>query len=185
MHLRRMKVDRASSDPSPNPEHAWKLLSLTNEWIRHSDAKAGVTLAFTGALGTMLFNLASDFAARSAFFDVTVVLAGVLLALTALFCGLTLTPRIKDTDADPEVINRLFFASITRHFQDRRPEYAEVLGALTNSPTELVRDLADQIHANARIATVKAEFATRAIRAALVAGVAVAIVAVIIGVTNT
>lgn len=32
-----------------------------NEWIRHSDAKAGVTLVFIGVLGTMLFNLVREF----------------------------------------------------------------------------------------------------------------------------
>ena len=59
----------------PNPDHAWKLLGLVNEWIRHSDAKAGVTLAFTGVLGAMAFNLAKDFEQRSFLFDSVVVLA--------------------------------------------------------------------------------------------------------------
>lgn len=45
---------------TPNPEHAWRTLVLMNEWIRHSDAKAGVTLALAGVLGTMVSNLSEE-----------------------------------------------------------------------------------------------------------------------------
>lgn len=168
----------------PNPDHAWKLLGLVNEWIRHSDAKAGVTLAFTGVLGAMAFNLAKDFEQRSFLFDSVVVLASVLIVLTAALCGWTLTPRVNDKDVDPEAINRLFFASISLHFKGDRPRYSEVLSTLTADPHELVKDLADQIHANAKIATVKAKYAKWAIRSALAAGTAVAVLATIIGITN-
>lgn len=181
LHFRSRAAVRAAAAP-PNAEHAWKLLSLVNEWIRHSDAKAAVTLAFTGALGTMLFNLVKDFTPRTLVFDVVVVATCGLLVLTAALCGWTLTPRVNDKDVDPESINRVFFASITRHFEGDRPRYKEVLGTLTADPHELVRDLADQIHANAKIATVKAKWAKWAIRSALGAGAGVAGVAAIIGV---
>jgi hypothetical protein len=170
--------------PSPNPDQAWKLLSLVNEWIRHSDAKAGVTLAFTGALGAMTFNLASGFETRTLLFDVVVVVACVLLTVTAGLCGWTLTPRVNDKDADPESINRLFFASISHHFKGERPRYSEVLSTLTADPHELIKDLADQIHSNAGIATLKAKYAKWAIRSALATGLAVAILAITIGITN-
>lgn len=169
---------------APNPEHAWKLLALTNEWIRHSDAKAGVTLAFTGVLGTMIFNLVKGFEARSILFDVVVVVACALLALTAALCGWTLTPRVDDKDVDPATINRVFFASISRHYKGDRPGYGAVLSTLTADPHELVKDLADQIHANAKIATLKAKYAKWAIRSALAAGASVAAIAVVIGMTN-
>ena len=167
--------------PEPDPDHAWKLLSLVNEWIRHSDAKAGVTLAFVGALGTMLFNLANGFAQRSLLFDVIVVIACALLGLTAALCGWSLTPRVNDKDVDPEAINRVFFASIARHFKGDRPGYTEVLGTLTSDPRELVRDLADQVHANAKIATLKAKYVKWAIRSALGSGACVAMVAIVVG----
>lgn len=167
--------------PEPDPDHAWKLLSLVNEWIRHSDAKSGVTLAFVGALGTMLFNLANGFEPRSLFFDVIVVIACALLGLTTALCGWTLTPRVDDKDVDPEAINRVFFASIARHFKGDRPGYTEVLSTLTSDPHELVRDLADQVHANAKIATLKAKYVKWAIRSALGAGACVALVAIIVG----
>lgn len=156
-----------------------------NEWIRHSDAKAGVTLAFAGVLATMTFNLVKDFQPRDTMFDVLTVAACVLLVLTAALCAWTLTPRLKDRDADSEAINRLFFASIDRHFRGERKRYSEVLRTLTADPVELVADLADQIHANARIATVKASCAKWAIRSALAAGAAVALLAVLVGITNS
>lgn len=175
--------DRATA--GPNPDHAWKVLALVNEWIRHSDAKASVTLAFTGVLGTMTFNLARDFESRSPIFDALVVVACALLVLTGGLCGWTLTPRVNDKDADRDAINRLFFASISRSFKGRREEYVDVLHTLTADPVQLTRDLADQIHANARIATTKAKFAKWAMRSAFAAGATVAALAIVIGSTNT
>lgn len=84
------------SSPGPNPDHAWKTLALMNEWIRHSDAKAGVTLAFAGVMATTTFNLAKDFTPRSVVFDSLVVIACILLICTGALCGWTLTPRVKD-----------------------------------------------------------------------------------------
>lgn len=173
------------SSPEPNPDHAWRTLALMNEWIRHSDAKAGVTLAFTGVMATTTFNLAKDFTPRTAVFDNLVVIACLLLILTGALCGWTLTPRVKDKDADRDAINRLFFASIHRNFRGKRQEYSEIFQTLTSDPVELTRDLADQIHVNARIATVKATAAKWAIRCALAAGAAIAVLALIIGATNS
>lgn len=172
---------RSDEPPAPNPDHAWKLLTLVNEWIRHSDTKAGATLAFTGVLGTMLFNLVRIPTARSLPFDLIVVAGCCFLLLTAALCAMTLTPRVDDSDADPGAINRLFFDSISRNFRGDRPRYTEVLSTLTSDPYELVKDLAHQVHANAKIATLKAKFAKWAIRSALAAGGCVATVALIIG----
>ena len=173
------------SSPEPNPDHAWKTLALMNEWIRHSDAKAGVTLAFTGVMATTTFNLAKDFTPRTALFDTLVVIASFLLLITGAMCGWTLTPRVKDKDADRDAINRLFFASIDRNFRGKRQEYSEVLHTLTSDPVELTKDLADQIHVNARIATAKATAAKWAIRCALAAGAAIAVLALVVGITNS
>ncbi|MDK8796150.1 DUF5706 domain-containing protein [Corynebacterium sp. MSK041] len=156
-----------------------------NEWIRHSDAKASVTLAFTGVMATMTYNLAKDFTPRTALFDALVFIVCFLLLLTGAFCGWTLTPRVKDKDADRDAINRLFFGSIDQNFSGKRREYSEVLHALTSEPVELMKDLADQIHVNARIATVKASTAKWAIRCALAAGAAIAVLAVFVGITNS
>lgn len=166
----------------PNPDHAWRVLSLVNEWIRHSDAKAGVTLAFTGALGAMLFKLAAGSTVRSVVFDTFIVVSSIFLLLTAALCGWTLTPRMSDRYANPASTNRLFFGSISKHFAGDRVRYTEALSAMTSDPKELLKDLADQIHANALIATLKVRYAKLAIRSALMSAACVAIVALIVGV---
>jgi uncharacterized membrane protein len=179
-----LQISPEASLPVPNPDHAWKALSLVNEWIRHSDAKAGVTLAFAGVLGATLFNLAKDNTTRSFAFDLFVVIGCASLLLTAGLCAWTLTPRIDDRDSGVESINRLFFASISRHFKGDRLGYAEVLTTLTSNPEELVKDLANQIHANATIATLKSAYAKWAIRSALLSGACVGAVALIIGING-
>lgn len=174
-----------ASSPEPNPDHAWKTLALVNEWIRHSDAKASVTLAFTGVMATMTYNLAKDVTSRTVLFDTLVGLTCLLLFITGAWCGWTLTPRVKDKDADRDAINRLFFGSIDRNFRGKRHEYSEVLHVLTSNPVELTKDLADQIHVNARIVTVKASAAKWAIRYALAAGAAIAVLSLVVGITNS
>lgn len=159
---------------------AWKTLSLVNEWIRHSDAKAGIALAFVGALATMLFNLVGDFHERSAGFDVLVFSTCFLLLVGGILCGWTLTPRVRDTQEVPESTpNRLFFVSIAREYNRR--EYREALNRLTLMSDSLLEDLADQIHANARISTIKSRCAKWAIRAVLSAALCVALIAAIVG----
>lgn len=176
--------------PDPNPDHAWKALALVNEWIRHADTKAAVTLAFTGVLATMTFNLVKDFQSRSALFDVLVVLACALIVITGALCGLTLLPRFTDKDQGDDanveevVVNRLFYASISSGFKGQRRQYSDVMHTLTADPVELTRDLSDQIHANAQIATVKNQWIRWAIRAALFTGATVSAIAIVIGVSN-
>lgn len=77
------------------------------------------------------------------------------------------------------------FGSIDRNFRGKRHEYSEVLHVLTSNPVELTKDLADQIHVNARIATVKASAAKWAIRYALAAGAAIAVLSLVVGITNS
>lgn len=188
-----MPEPRVEAVPDPNPDHAWKALALVNEWIRHADTKAAVTLAFTGVLGTMTFNLVKDFQHRTWLFDVFVIVACVLLVATGALCGWTLTPRFtekkrnksvdREVEAD-DVVNRLFYGSIAKGFKGKRRQYSDVMHALTADPVELTRDLADQIHTNAEIATTKNFWVKWAIRAALLAGAAVAGVAIVIGATN-
>ncbi|MFI8664621.1 Pycsar system effector family protein [Rhodococcus qingshengii] len=161
-------------------DHAWKLLALVNEWIRHADAKATAGLAFTGALGTLLYNLVKNQSDAGIALNTFTVLAVISLGFALLFCGLTLTPRIKVSDANPESINKIFFASIAENYKDGQLEYRDVLKTLTEDPAALISDLADQIHANAEIATIKSRHTQYAIRFVLGAGVLIGAVAALV-----
>lgn len=170
------------SMPQPNPDHAWKQLSLVNEWIRHSDAKAGATLAVTGVLATMTFNLSNHLAGRTLLTDVLQVAIVLLLILTGFLGGWTLAPRIRDRAANPDVPNRLYFGSIATGFT--QATYRAALISLMADPVALVGDLADQIYVNAMIATAKAQRVKWAVRGAFATVPLVAALAVVVGVIN-
>ncbi|UJH71809.1 Pycsar system effector family protein [Ornithinimicrobium sp. INDO-MA30-4] len=159
-------------------EQAWKLLSMVNEWIRFADAKAGATLAFSGAMGTLLYNVVNELHRRTAWLDVTVVMTCALLFAAVLLAGWTIAPRIKDKDAVPDTVNSLFFASIAANYRGKRLAYRDELSRLSIDSQALVEELADQIHANATIATAKNQRVAWAVRAGLVAGVLLALVTI-------
>ncbi|MGD8150433.1 Pycsar system effector family protein [Ornithinimicrobium sp. Y1694] len=162
-------------------EQAWKLLSMVNEWIRFADAKAGATLAFSGVMGTLLYNLVKDLHQRTTWLDVTVVLTCTLLFLAVLLAGWTIAPRMKGKDVVPDTINNLYFASIAANYKGNRLAYREELGRLSTDSQALVEELADQIHVNATIATAKNQRVAWAVRAGLVAGLLLALVTIQVG----
>jgi Family of unknown function (DUF5706) len=184
----RRAIPPTLADPGPaeavatvNAEHGWKLLSLVNEWIRFADAKAGATLAFAGAMGTLLFNLVKNLTQTGCLLDVTVVATCVLLFAAVLLAGWAIAPRMKDKDVVPDTISRLFFASIAKTYKGKRVEYRDEVKRLTTDTESLVLELADQIHANAGIATTKTQRVTWAVRSALASGVLLAIVTIQVG----
>lgn len=174
------------------PDHAWKVLATTNEWIRHADAKAGVTLAFVGVTGTTLLNLVKDEGAWSLFLNI-LVFADLLALLSAVsFAYFALSPRTKTRDeqrkwlqrkkgqrqsgattaekaAQQDQINLLFFGHIATHYKDQGPSYHEVLTLITKDRERLTGQIAAQIHENSHVATNKFKNVDRAIKAELAA----------------
>ncbi|KIC60171.1 hypothetical protein RM52_01885 [Microbacterium hominis] len=137
-------------------------------------------------LATLLFNLVKDFGPRTTCFDLIVVVACALLFVAGALCAWTLAPRTNDDDdGKDDPINRLFFGSISKNFKGNRPGYVDVIHTLTADPDELTRDLARQIHANAKIATSKMRWSKWAIRSAIGASTAIAVVAILIGISNS
>lgn len=168
---------------TPNPEHAWRTLSLMNEWIRHADAKAGVTLALTGVLGTMLFTLSEKVDDWTRFSASVVIFTCLCLGATVVLCGLTLIPRTRRPGRNPAP-NMLFFGSIAGHYKDHRQKFRTEFNTLSSNPETLTSEIADQIHANAHIATTKTSRATWAIAAILLASIGVGLFALIIATTT-
>ena len=189
----------------PDPDHAWKALGLVNDWIKHADAKVGATLAGSGVVAVLLYNLVknqtepggwlSTFAVSCA---VATVLAGVCSAL-ALMPRLTITPiwqrlksrtltmrpgveRLDEPREDP--VNLLFFSNIAKQYKGDSPTYVLVLHALTADPNELTKQIAHQVHANATVAHRKFTWADRATKLLSAALVLLAVVALIVGSAN-
>lgn len=192
----RRKGRRPASDvphTHPQPDHAWKALTVTNEWIRHADAKTAAVLAFAGVTAGVQFNLVKDISTWSVWLTVSSSVVVVALLLTVWFAGRALFPRTSptsdpknapgiDQQAESEVVgNLLFFGDVVKHYGETRPTYRQVLTVLTSSPQQLTEQIADQIHANAHIATTKMKKVNGAIICGLVAVGAVGINAFLIG----
>lgn len=166
-----MALFRRGADPSAEPDHAWKVLSTTNEWIRHADAKTGVTLAFVGVTGTTLFNLARSEEQWSFLFNIA-VFACLGTLVTAIVCGgFALFPRTKTRKEGTaeDQINLLFFGHVTAHYKNDGPSYQEVLRLITTDKDRLTNQIASQIHENSHVAVLKFKYVNRAIQAELAA----------------
>ncbi|MCH5644439.1 Pycsar system effector family protein [Gordonia sp. ABSL49_1] len=165
----------------PDPDHAWKALLKINDWIRQADAKATVTLAFTGALATLLYNMVSGLVHTGVWVNILAVLSTGLLVIAGISCGLTLTPRIKDTLRSSENrISVLFYGAINQHYGKDRDKFCAEIEDLTKDPTRLTLELARQIHINSRIASEKTVRVQWAIRAMVTGGFAIAAIAALI-----
>jgi hypothetical protein len=167
------------SPTAPQPDHAWKALSITNEWVRHADTKTGVTLAFVGATTTVLFNLVKDEDHWTCLLVGAVAVCAAALFVSVVCAWLALFPRVKGRpstgdEPDEDAVNLLFFGHVSSHYSKDRPTYLQVLSTLTTDPARLTRQVAAQIHENSHIATTKFKYVNRAIMAEMVAvGVAV------------
>jgi Family of unknown function (DUF5706) len=168
----------------PQPDHAWKALSITNEWVRHADTKTGVTLAFIGATSTVLFNLVKDENNWTCLLMASVAVCAAALLASAICAWLALFPRVKGRpftgdEPDEDAVNLLFFGHVSSHYSKDRPTYVQVLSTLTTDPARLTRQVAAQIHENSHIATTKFKYVNRAIMAEIAAvGVAVLVAVV-------
>lgn len=164
----------APSEPSntngPQPDVAWRVLLVTNDWIRHADSKTAVTLAFITATGVMLFNLVHDLGIWKC---TTIALTlGTILALVGamVFSASALAPRTKASKDSPP--NPLFFGAIASM---DKASYLKTLSTLTSTPEELVLKTADQVHENSVIANKKHQRVKIAIRFEVAAAVSVAL----------
>lgn len=150
----------------PDPDQAWKALALVNDWIRHGDAKIGVTLAVTGAAGVMLFNLFKDAPDPSCWMKAFGVLAAIALFLAAASAVIGLVPQVKvGRRREPEAYtNLLFYKHIARGWEGKPADFVRELGSLTFNKQELTEHIGEQVHANANVARRKYEWADRAIK---------------------
>lgn len=166
----------------PDPDQAWKALSLVNDWVKHAEAKLGVVLAAAGVSGGMLFNLVQGHHKGSVAFRIAASVCGtaVFLAGLSAMTGLYPIVRLRDRRPADEEANPLFFHDIARAYKGDAPSYGQVLHTLTASRKDLVRHLGQQVYANATVATRKYRWANHAIRALLVDLLALAAASIII-----
>lgn len=148
--------------------HRWAILNHNGAWIQSADTKATALLGISGLiisfLLSSLFSLATtsaDFSVIVAFGWTTTFLAfGIVSLLISLFCTLlclisrtglknALTPHIEAKVFRPEK-TLVFFGTVSRYSPGK---YKEMLAS--TEITDVLDDLALQIHVLSRIATEK------------------------------
>lgn len=152
----------------PDPDHAWKALTLVNDWIKHADTKVAATLAGTAATALALYNLLNNEADRGCVFAAASVGCGALLLWTARCSLKALVPRrtILKKRAPVKLDNLLFYGHIARAYPpEKKSAYTHALGELTMSDHELTKHIAEQVHANANVANQKYDWVNKAINA--------------------
>ena len=166
----------------PDPDQAWRALSLVNDWIRHAEAKATATLAAAGVTGGVLYNLLHSQTHPSLALDILATINALMIIAAGGSAVMALVPRLKVRKAkvgkartnpasqtpppvapgleDP--VNLLFFRDIARHYRGDAPTYTQVLRTLTSDPAKLTEYIGQQVHANSDVAHRKYGWANKA-----------------------
>jgi hypothetical protein len=148
-----------------SPDHAWKVLTVTNEWIRHADTKIGVTLAFVGATAGITYNIATRITTWTLPAVLALSFTAILLFAAATQCWLALFPRIGNgpNSPHPTASGSIFFGSIAKSYSEDAGEFRHRMALLTADTGALVDQIADQIGTNSVIAITKFTHSQRAI----------------------
>jgi len=187
-------LDKALPEPEadPDPDQAWKALTLVNDWIKHAEAKTGISLAATGASGVLLYNLVKDQSTPGYVLSIFAVLAGVAMLIAGLAGTIAVLPRLtvdrrrlpafsKVVRAEQDLSSLLFFSHIAKKYGGDAPTYVEVFRTLTTDNDQLTRQIAQQVHANATVAHRKYRWTNIAVLALSLDYAFVAVVALIVG----
>lgn len=162
--------------PSPSPDHAWRALSLVNDWVKHAETKGAGALGVSGVIGGVLFNLLKD-RHPGLWMAVAAVLAAVAVLAGGICAGISLWPRLKHAE-DPT--SPLYFDHIARA-HSKVDTYREALRLLTASSDDIVHELAGQVWANAHVAHKKFAWTSRAIAFVMAALLMLAVLVILIG----
>lgn len=84
---------------------AWKAVGLVNEWVRHAERKAAATLATSGVIGGVLFNLVKDPTEFSLTINILGPVCGALAFRAAIASVVALWPRLRATEPPTSLVN--------------------------------------------------------------------------------
>lgn len=152
---------------------SWDIFRNVNEYVRFSDTKAGVVLAFAGGSAAFLSSKVDVFHAVIAAHAsdlwgfglyAAVCCYTVTLIATVVFAFRSIWPSLGSGDGRSVI----YFKHICEDYKSDHKLYAKTLGALDDAAFE--EELAHQICINASIATRKYELVSKAIVALAWAG---------------
>lgn len=160
-----------------NPDHAWKTLTLVIDWIKQAETKAAATLAAAGVVGGVLYNLIKDESDPSWPLALASVLTGLGVIVAGICAGATFWPRLRHRE---EPGSPLFFHHIARKHA-APTDYIAELSFLTGQAETLVKEIAEQVFWNSKVAHRKYQCASLAIKALLVGLVGLTWLVLILG----
>lgn len=164
----------ADVDPTLDAAEAWKAVGLVNDWVKHAENKAAATLATTGVMGGVLYNLVKSRTSYDCLMRLAAPLCGLLIVLSAGCAIVALWPRLSKSDPPT---SSLYFDHIARKHPHSSTEYVKELRALVLCPDELLTQLGQQVWANARVARRKYQAVGWGLVSLFFAGAALALVA--------
>lgn len=166
------------ADPgNGDPEQAWKVLGLVNDWLKHAETKAAGALTAAGVVGGVLYTLVAEQNGLPWVVGFVAVLCGVAVVASGVFAALALWPRLKSREAPT---SPLYFNHIARKHPDSSTYY-QTLKLLSSASEDMVRELAAQVWSNAHVAHKKFRWAGYAMVALIASLVALAVVAAYLG----
>jgi len=115
---------------TPDPDQAWKALSLVNDWVRHAETKVAATLAATGVTAGVLFAIWKEWQGASWLSVGLGYVAALVLLSTGWACAMGLLPRRTAKAEDDGFIDHLllglaWIGNKTRIKRDAPPDEAE------------------------------------------------------------
>lgn len=165
--------DPAPETDPPDPDQAWKALSLVNDWIRHAEAKTGASLTAAGVSGGLLYNLVKGKPDLPVPVNILAAICGGSAFLAIVCAAVALMPRTtpkflnglsrKNRPTPDDWSNLLFYSHIAKKYKEDEPSYQEVFTALTLNKLELTKHIANQVWANSAVAHRKFKWSTRSI----------------------
>lgn len=167
-----------------NPEQAWRALDLVTGWIKHAEAKSGVTLTAALAVGTVLYDLVKDQQRPSFWLGAAAVVCGVLVFAGAAATAWSLIPRLWRRD---DATSDLYFDHIARRHARHTgsTDYAGALRVLAADNDRMITEIAGQVWANAHVARQKYKWGSVGLILTIGSLVPLAVVAGIVGYRST
>lgn len=164
--------------PKADPDQAWRVLGLVNDWLKHAEGKAAGALTAAGVVGGVLFTLVGDKKDLGWIPALAAVICAGAVLVAGICAGVSLWPRLK---ANEPPTSPIYFDHIAREHADVAT-YRDTLHLLSSNTSEITRELAVQVWANAHLAHKKYRWAGLAIVALIVSLGALAVVAIALGV---
>ena len=138
-------------------EVLWNTYSTVNEWIRFSDTKAALILAFYGAVGAFSIpgiidhmRLINDYAVL----QILLALGIAISIISTLLSLIALAPTLRIKDIKNKNHSLLYFQAISDNFNDSS-EYSKSIEEMLSNESESHRQVSEQIWANSKVASKK------------------------------